>query len=106
MKINKRLNKYVNEIIAIAGANDTTWDVGCNMFLANVKNYDKPDAPYYKGADLDWPEVAAELCPFTDEDERDMLQTFRDDYNKHMQEVIALRKEGKYDEAVKVMVEA
>ena len=64
MKINKKLNKYVNEIIAIAGANDTIWDVGCNMFLANVKNYDQPDAPYYKGADLDWPEVAAELCDF------------------------------------------
>ena len=39
MSINKKLNKYVNEIIAIAGANDVSWDVGCNMFLANVKNY-------------------------------------------------------------------
>ena len=38
MKINKSLNKYVNEIIAIAGANDVSWDVGCNMVLANVKN--------------------------------------------------------------------
>lgn len=103
MSINKKLNKYVNEIIAIAGANDVSWDVGCNMFLANVKNYDKPDAPYYAGADLDWPDVAAELCPFSAEDERDMLQTFRDDYNAHMQEVIALRKEGRYDEAARVM---
>ena len=106
MKTNNSLNKYVNEIIAIAKANDTTWDVGCNMFLANVKNYDKHDAPYYPGCDLDWPDVAAELCPFTAEDERDMLQTFREDYKAHQEEIIALRTEGKYDEAVKVMVEA
>ena len=106
MKINKRLNKYVNEIIAIAGANDTTWDVGCNMFLANVKNYDKPDAPYYKGADLDWPDVAKDLAPLDAATEADMLNTFRADYKARMDEVIALRKEGKYDEAVKVMVEA
>lgn len=106
MNVNKSLNKYVNEIIAIAGANDTTWDVGCNMFLANVKNYDKPDAPYYAGADLDWPEVAAEIGPFTGEEEVDMLQTFRDDYDTHMKEVIALRAEGKYEEAAQVMVEA
>ena len=101
--MNKKLHKYVNEIIDLGTAANMGWKEGVNLFLANVKNYDKPDAPYYKGADLDWPEVAAELCPFTDEDERDMLQTFRDDYNKHMQEVIALRKEGKYDEAARVM---
>lgn len=103
MSINKKLNKYVNEIIAIAGANDVSWDVGCNMFLANVKNYDKPDAPYYAGADLDWPDVAAELCPFSAEDERDMLQTFREDYKAHQEEILALRAEGKYEEAARVM---
>ena len=103
MNENKKLNRYVNEIIAIAGANDVGWDVGCNMFLSNVKNYGVEGAPYYTGADLDWPDVAADLCPFTAEDERDMLQTFRDDYNAHMDEIIALRAEGKYDEAVKVM---
>ena len=106
MNENKKLNKYVNEIIAIAGANDVSWDVGCNMFLSNVKNYGVEGAPYYAGADLDWPDVAAELCPFSTEDERDMLQTFREDYNAHMDEVIALRKAGRYGEAARVMMEA
>lgn len=104
--MNKKLNKYVNEIIAIAGANDKSWDVGCNMFLANVKNYDKPDAPYYPGADLDWPDVAKDLAPLDATSEADMLNTFRADYKAHMAEVIALRKEGKYDEAAAVMVNA
>ena len=104
--MNKKLNKYVNEIIAIAAANDKSWDVGCNMFLANVKNYGNPDAPYYSGADLDWPDVAKDLAPLDATSEADMLNTFRADYKAHMAEVIALRKEGKYEEVRKVMVEA
>lgn len=43
--MNKKLNRYVNDIIAIAGANDKSWDVGCDMFLANVKNVGKDGLP-------------------------------------------------------------
>ena len=100
--MNKKLNKYVNEIIAIATANDKSWDVGCNMFLSNVKARQL----IYPGADLNWEAVAAEFGEFTQADEADMLNTFREDYRAHMSEVIALRKEGKYEEARKVMVEA
>lgn len=100
--MNKSLNKYVNEIIAIATANDKSWDVGCNMFLSNVK----ARQVIYPGADLDWEAVADEFGPFVQSDEADMLNTFRADYRAHMAEVIALRNEGKYDEARKVMAEA
>lgn len=100
--MNKALNKYVNEIIEIATANDKEWDEGSNMFLSNVK----AGREIYPGADLDWPAVAAEIGPFTQTEEADMLDTFKEDYSAHMAEVIALRKEGKYDEARKVMESA
>ena len=104
--MNKFLNPYVNEIFAIATANDVDWDVGSNMFLTNIKNVDVPGAPYYEGADVDYGKLANEVGSIDSETERDMLQTFRDCYNEHMAEVIALRKEGKYAEAAMVMVKA
>lgn len=100
--MNKKLNKYVNEIIAIGRANDKEWDEGCNLFLSNVK----AGQEIYPGVKLDWPAVAAEIGPFTQAEEADMLDTFKEDYNAHMSEVIALRREGKYDEARKVMENA
>lgn len=104
---NTTLHRYVNDIIAIAGANDKSWDVGCNMFLANVKNNGNPDAPHYAGADhLDWSAVAAEIGPFAPSDETDMLRTFAADYRAHMSEVIAARKAGDYTKAIEVMVNA
>lgn len=102
--MNKALNKYVNEIISIAGTNDVGWDVGVNMFLANVKNHGKDGTPYYKGADeLDWAAVGAELAPFTDADEADMINTFNADYTAHMAEIIDLRKAGDTDGVRAVM---
>lgn len=105
--MNKALNKYVNEIIAIAGENDVSWDVGVNMFLTNVKNYGKDDAPHYAGADyIDWDAVGAELVPFTTEDEADMINTYCEDYRKNMQLVQAARMSGDYDRASEIMVNA
>ena len=102
--MNKKLNKYVNEIIAIAGKNDVSWDVGVNMFLANVKNYGKDDMPYYAGAEnLDWSAVGTDLAPFTDESEADMINTFCADYREHMTAVIAARKSHDYERAVEIM---
>lgn len=105
--MNKALNKYVNEIISIAGTNDVGWDVGVNMFLANVKNHGKDGTPYYKGADeLDWAAVGAELAPFTDADEADMINTYCADYRENMKLVQAARMSGDYDRAVEIMVNA
>lgn len=103
--MNKKLNGYVNEIIAIAGTNDVSWDVGVNMFLANVKNYGKEGACYYEGADLDWGAVVAELGPITLAAEVDMINTYCADYRKNMKKVIALRKAGDYEGAKEVMLD-
>ena len=102
--MNKALNKYVNDIIAIAGANNKSWDVGSNMFITNAKNVGIEGAPYYPGADhLDWAAVAAALAPITPATEADMLNTFAKDYRAHMSEVIAARKVGDYVKAIEVM---
>ena len=102
--MNKALNKYVNDIIAIAGANDKSWDVGSNMFIANVKNVGIEGAEYYHGADhLEWAAIAAKLGPITPETEADMLNTFAKCYRAHMSEVIAARKVGDYVRAIWVM---
>lgn len=99
--MNKALNPYVNDIIAIAGANDVGWDVGADMFIANVR----AKTNLYKGADhLDWEAVAAEIGDFTPAEQADMLTTYCADYRKHMDEVIALRRTGRYGEAVEVML--
>ena len=45
------LKNYKNEINAIAIANDMPWDVGKDMFVANIQNAGGEGAPYYAGAD-------------------------------------------------------
>lgn len=105
--MNNALNKYVNEIIALAKEADTELDNGCKLFLANVKNHGNEDLPHYGGADhLDWAAVGAELCPFTDADEADMITTFYTCYDAHADEIIAARNAGDYDKAVEIMTNA
>ena len=46
------LKNYVNEIIDIACANNMSWDIGLDMFVANIQNSDAPENKcYYHGAD-------------------------------------------------------
>lgn len=106
--MNKFLNPYVNEIIAIAGANNVSWETSINMFMSNIKNVnvDDPDAPYYEGADVDYDKLADELGLIDTETEQDILQTYRECYKAHQDEIITLREEGKYAEAAMVMVRA
>lgn len=105
--MNKFLNPYVNEIIAIAGKNNVSADVGPNMFLQNVLNAGVDGAPYYEGADdIDFAKLKSELGTLSDVDRQDILQTYDECYDAHKDEVIALRKEGKYAEAAMVMVRA
>ena len=102
--MNKKLNKYVNDIIAIAGANNVSWDVGADMFLANAKNVGIEGAEHYPGADhLDWKAVAEELAPLTPQAQADMLTTYCADYRAHMSAVISARRANDYDKAVEVM---
>lgn len=98
--MNKALNKYVNEIIAIGIANKLDWNKGINMFLSNVK----AQSNIYKGADtLDWSAIAKDLGTISDVAEADMINTFIADYHKNHSEIIALRREGKYNEVRKLM---
>ena len=78
--MNKKLHKYINEIIDLGTAANMGWKEGVNMFLSNVKNAGQEGAPHYGGADhLDWAAIGAELAPFTDADEADMINTFNAD---------------------------
>ena len=100
---NKALNPYVNDIIAIAGANDVSFDGGANMFLANAA----AGRNEYPGADhLDWGEVAQAIGPISDEARADMLNTFVFDYRANMSKVIAAREAGDYGKAVEIMANA
>ncbi|MBM6888491.1 hypothetical protein [Pseudoflavonifractor phocaeensis] len=102
--MNKKLHKYVNEIIDLGTAANMGWKEGVNMFLSNVKNAGQEGAPHYGGADhLDWAAIGAELAPFTDADEADMINTFNADYTAHMAEIIDLRSAGDRDGVTAVM---
>jgi hypothetical protein len=45
------LMDYKKEIIAIAKANDVSWDVARDMFLANIRNAGGVELPGYPGAE-------------------------------------------------------
>lgn len=45
------LKNYKKEIIDIAVENNMPWDVGADMFVANIKNAGHEDLPYYAGAE-------------------------------------------------------
>lgn len=95
-----KLHTYTNEIIEIAKANDVSWDVGKDMFLANIRSAGQQDAPYYyQGAeDVDY----AALQPHLEELEKS-TEDFMADYRANQTELIRLRREEDY-EAVKALM--
>lgn len=63
------LINYVNEINAIAMANDKPWDVGRDMFINNIEDAGREDDQYfYHGADevdykalkVEWDKLSAQ----------------------------------------------
>ena len=94
-----KLHHFTNEIIAIAKKNNVSWDVGADMFLANVRNAGNEGLPYYEGAkEVDFAELK--------ECEKELAESkisFVEAYNKHNTEIINLRKDGKFEEVVKLM---
>lgn len=86
------LKEYVNEIIAIAEANDMSWDIGADMFVANIRNSGDPEMPYYKGAFLDYPALKPELEAMTDEAVADMKNEFAAWYREHAEEIRKARR--------------
>ena len=86
------LKEYVNEIIAIAEANDMSWDIGADMFIANIRNSHDIGAPYYPGAFVDYPALHPELQAMTAEEVAEMKNEFDAWYRAHADEIRAARK--------------
>lgn len=86
------LTKYVNEIIDIAEANHMAWDIGKDMFVANIQNAGVPNAPYYAGADIDYAALKPDWMVMTDEERGKAKSEFDDWYRANMAAIIAARK--------------
>lgn len=81
------VKKYVNEILDIAVENDVSWDIGLDMFLANVRNCGEPDTPYYPGAFVDYAALKPELEAMTDAQVADMKNDFAYWYRANADEI-------------------
>lgn len=91
-----RLLDFVNDIFDIAAANDVSWDVGLDMFLANIQNVvTYPEAPRYAGAEtLDYEALSTIYGELYTEEQ---LKEFNDQVRKFYPEICELRKDGKRD---------
>lgn len=81
------LKKYVNEIIDIAKANNMSWDVGADMFLANVRNCGDESLPHYPGAFVDYSALKLELEAMSDQAVAEMKNDFAYWYRAHAEEI-------------------
>lgn len=80
-----KLINYKEEIRAISRANDVSWDVARDMFLANVRNAGVDGAPYYPGADqVDYKALQAELPAPGTQAYADMCNEFNRDFKAGM----------------------
>lgn len=94
-----KLHTFTNEIINIAKANNASWDVAADMFLANVRNAGDKELPYYKGAE----KVNFEALKEVEKELAESKVDFVAAYQKHNTEIINFRKDGKFEEVIKVM---
>ena len=94
-----KLHTYTNEIIDVAKKNNVSWDIGADMFLANIRNAGDKDLPHYEGAKgVDYMELKACITEL-EESKPDFVKA----YAKHATEIIGLRKDGDLNAVVKVM---
>lgn len=91
------LTKYVNEIISIAEANHMAWDIGKDMFVANIQNAGVPNAPYYAGADINYAALKPDWMVMTDEERGKAKNDFDDWYRANQKEIRAKRQKEKVD---------
>lgn len=70
------LKNFEKEIISIAKANNMSWDIGKDMFIANIQNAGVEGAPYYAGADMDYAALKPEWMAMTPEQKRDAKNEF------------------------------
>lgn len=94
-----KLHTYTNEIINIATANHMAWDIGADMFLANIRNCKDSTLPHYDGADeVDYKALLPHL-----KDLEDSKAEFVEMYRKHSTAIIELRRRKEYGDVVKLM---
>ena len=94
-----KLHEYTNEILDIAKANDKSFDIGADMFLANVRNAGVVGAPYYAGAiGVDYAALKPHL-----EELADSYPDFVSDFRANQTRIAALRREADV-EAVKAVM--
>ena len=76
-----KLINYKKEISAIAKANDVSWDVARDMFLANVRNTGVEGAPHYAGADeVDYVALQTEIPAQGTQEYADMCIEFNAEF--------------------------
>lgn len=92
------MKNYVNEIFDIAHKNKVDWDVGADMFLANIRNAGQAGLPHYAGANLDYAALKASANAI-----QDSKQAFVDAVNENYQQIVALRNDGKFEEVRKLI---
>ena len=79
------LMEYKEEIIAIARANDVSWDVGRDMFLANIKNAGEDALPYYEGAEeVDYLALKEELPEMGTPEYAELCEDFNREFREAM----------------------
>lgn len=81
------LKDFVNEIIDIAKANGVSWDVGADMFLANIRNSGDESLPHYPGAFVDYPVLKPELGAMSAQAVAEMKNEFAAWYRAHAEEI-------------------
>lgn len=80
-----KLITYKDEIRAISRANNVSWDVARDMFLANVRNAGIEGAPHYTGADeVDYMAIQTELPELGTQAYADMCNEFNRDFKAGM----------------------
>ena len=76
-----KLITYKDEIRAISRANNVSWDVARDMFLANIRNAGIEGAPHYTGADeVDYMALQTELPELGTQAYADMCNEFNRDF--------------------------
>lgn len=91
-----KLIPYLHEIFDIANANDMPWDVGIDMFLANIRNAGDEDLPYYEGAEhINYIVLKPALEAMTDEEVADAYNEFSDHVRKNLDVIVKERKARK-----------
>lgn len=90
-----KLHTYLKEIFDIAKENNVSWDIGKDMFLANVQQ----GTGTYAGADdVDYSDLHSHYDELADTG-----TDFVDIVHEKYFDIVELRKNGQMDEAVKLI---